>query len=593
MSRPAEPAGAPVRAFFKDAAAEHAATLAAVGVVERRLLFADRLIALRFAGSELADGLLGAVRARLADSALPLDRPVDATIGLWEERLVPGGPRPVPWSDDDVGPRGLVRGDGAERILAVHEAGSLAVTLVDRESASLLHRVPDRARLPWWERAAPLRPALFFALTGPGRHLVHAGVVGDERGGILLAGAGGSGKTTVALAALAGGMSYVGDDYVLLQSGPEPVAFNLFGTAKLDAGHVSRFGELARGSGMAGDVAAGEKAVLDVEAALPGALAQRLAIRALVVPRIRGGHAQLRQASAGEALLALAPSTAFQMPFDEGRVLGSLAALVRAVPAFALDVGDHPAELVEALDRVLDTSGSARASRTVAGLVSVIVPAYEAEEFLAEALESALAQDHPSMEVIVVDDGSSDGTADVARAYPVTLVQRANGGPAAARNSGLERARGEFVTILDADDVWPADRLSSQLEHLCEHPEHGLVLGLTEVFITPGQRPPEHDPGFGPGDRVAGHPATMLARREVFGLVGPFDETLRLSEDVDWLARAADAGVQAGRLDRTLLRYRIHAGNTSARHQANHAATLGVLRASVARKREAGGARAR
>jgi GT2 family glycosyltransferase len=76
----------------------------------------------------------------------------------------------------------------------------------------------------------------------------------------------------------------------------------------------------------------------------------------------------------------------------------------------------------------------------------------------------------------------------------------------------------------------------------------------------------------------------MLARREVFDVVGPFDETLRLSEDIDWLARASDAGVLAGRIERTLLYYRIHAHNTSRHTQANHAATLRVLRESVHRK---------
>jgi hypothetical protein len=97
-----------------------------------------------------------------------------------------------------------------------------------------------------------------------------------------------------------------------------------------------------------------EKAILDVHRLMPRALASSLPIRAVLVPRIRGGHARLRPASAGEALLALAPSTAFQMPFDGGRVMGALAAAARAVPAFALDVGDDPRELAQAVDRALD-----------------------------------------------------------------------------------------------------------------------------------------------------------------------------------------------------------------------------------------------
>jgi glycosyltransferase involved in cell wall biosynthesis len=218
-------------------------------------------------------------------------------------------------------------------------------------------------------------------------------------------------------------------------------------------------------------------------------------------------------------------------------------------------------------------------------LVSVIVPAYQAEAYLEEALESALAQDHRDVEVVVVDDGSTDRTAEIALAHGVHVLRQPNRGPAAARNAGVAVARGAFITILDADDVWPTDRLSRQLTHLREHPEIDIVLGLTEVFLTPGQPPPAHDPRFAAGEQVAGHPATMLVRREVFEMVGTFDESLRLSEDIDWLARASDAGVRSARLDHTLLRYRIHAANTSRDTQANHAATLGVLRASVARKR--------
>jgi glycosyltransferase involved in cell wall biosynthesis len=223
-------------------------------------------------------------------------------------------------------------------------------------------------------------------------------------------------------------------------------------------------------------------------------------------------------------------------------------------------------------------------------LVSVIVPAYQAEAYLDEALESAFAQDHRELEVVVVDDGSTDRTAEIALAHGARVLRQPNRGPAAARNAGVAVSRGAFVTILDADDVWPTDRLSRQVAHLREHPELGIVMGLTEIFLTPGQPPPAHDPRFAPGEQVVGHPATMLVRREVLKLVGAFDESLRLSEDIDWLARASDAGVRSARLDHTLLRYRVHAANTSRHTHANHAATLGVLRASVARKRSGVGA---
>ncbi len=222
-------------------------------------------------------------------------------------------------------------------------------------------------------------------------------------------------------------------------------------------------------------------------------------------------------------------------------------------------------------------------------LVSVIVPAYQAEAFLGEALASALGQDCPEVEILVVDDGSTDRTAEIAAAHGVRVIRQRNGGPAAARNAGLALARGEFLTILDADDLWLPDRLSRQVAYLREHPDDGLVMGLTEVFVTPEEPRPAHYPRIAEAGPFPGHPSTMLMRREVFELVGPFDESLRLSEDLDWIARAGDAGVRFGRLDRTLLRYRIHAGNMSRNPHANELATLRVLRESVQRKRVGGG----
>jgi glycosyltransferase involved in cell wall biosynthesis len=224
---------------------------------------------------------------------------------------------------------------------------------------------------------------------------------------------------------------------------------------------------------------------------------------------------------------------------------------------------------------------------TDAPLVSVIVPAYQAERFIRETLESALAQDYAPVEIIVVDDGSDDGTAQIAASLPVRLVRIPHSGVSAARNAGIAAARGDYVTILDADDLWPVDRLSHQVTYLQQHREHGIVVGLTSFFLTPGEPRPAHWPRFPDGAAVPGHAGTMLARRAAFEIVGCYDETLALCEDIDWLARAKDAGITTGTVEQVLLHYRIHANNSSRQAQANVAVLLGVLRKTVRRQREA------
>ena len=344
--------------FYEAAAAEHAAAGARAGLVDTDVRFADRTVRLTFAGRELADAL----RPALAPRIVPPSPLVDVSIRLWQEADLDGRAQPRPWRDVDLGPRGLVLGDPSDGVVVVHEEGSGAVTVVDRQAQNLLYRVPSAKQLPWWERAAPLRPAFFWALTGPGRHLVHAGAVGDpERGGTLLAGSGGSGKTTLALAALISGLRYVADDYLLLVADPSPVAWNVYSTAKLDEGHLVRFPELRSGVRLSESPEPQEKSVLDVA---PQALVESLPLRSVIIPRITGGRTSVKPASAAEALLALAPSTVFQMPFDDGAAMGSLARLVRGLPCFSLRVGDDRQELALELDRVLDVA----ADRTSAGV---------------------------------------------------------------------------------------------------------------------------------------------------------------------------------------------------------------------------------
>jgi glycosyltransferase involved in cell wall biosynthesis len=232
-------------------------------------------------------------------------------------------------------------------------------------------------------------------------------------------------------------------------------------------------------------------------------------------------------------------------------------------------------------------------------LVSVVIAAYNEQAYIAEALHSVLAQTHRPIELIVVDDGSTDHTAEITAqiatgAAPVPdpptieLLRRPHHGPSAARNAGLKRSSGQYWTIFDADDVMPPDRLTHQVAHLQQHPEHDIVLGLTEAFITPGQpKPPHYNPLWddGPFPACAG---TMMARRALLDAVGLYDERIWVSYDVEWLARAKDRGVHAGQIDQLCLRYRIHPGNATADRPVVRAAMLKLLRESVHRRRSAG-----
>ena len=210
-------------------------------------------------------------------------------------------------------------------------------------------------------------------------------------------------------------------------------------------------------------------------------------------------------------------------------------------------------------------------------LVSVVTPFFNARRYLAEAIESVLAQSYHSVELLLVDDGSTDGSADVARRFAesvggVRLLRLScNQGQSAARNSALQQARGEFVTFLDADDVMLPDRLAFQVEYLVDHPNVDVVIGSAEYFLEPGAAPPAWlRSRVVPGENRHRNPMTMLTRPTVFTRVGPFDPSCRIGEDTEWVFRAVSAGVAVARVDRVLIRRRIHGANLTYQEEAIH-----------------------
>ena len=217
-------------------------------------------------------------------------------------------------------------------------------------------------------------------------------------------------------------------------------------------------------------------------------------------------------------------------------------------------------------------------------LVSVVVPVYNVEGFLREALDSLFAQDYEPFEVVVVDDGSTDGSGAIARSYPgVRYLRQENQGPAAARNAGIAAARGEIVAFADADDVQLPTRLSVQVGYLIEHPEISATLGR-QVWITP---PPGAVPDVVWGD-LDGIPAmTMVARRRTLAELGGFDPRLRGPEDTDLLIRMREGGHRFVVLPEIVMRRRYHGENLVA-GRGDVVAPAALIRAKLERSRAAG-----
>ena len=229
---------------------------------------------------------------------------------------------------------------------------------------------------------------------------------------------------------------------------------------------------------------------------------------------------------------------------------------------------------------------------STATLVSCIVPVHDGERYLGETLDSIAGQTYRPIEVVVVDDGSTDRSAAIAREHPagVRCVSQAQAGHAAARNRGLAEASGRFVAFLDADDLWAPSKLARQIGAFDARPELGVVFTHLESFLSPGVDAGQCNASE-LGRVIPGYTSVcLLARRSVFDLVGRFDESLAHANDRDWLCRAAEAGVVMEMLADVLVRRRLHADNRSHRLAAqSQAEYLRVLKRSLDRRRQAGG----
>lgn len=339
---------AELEAAFLDAAR------AAGGALVRDVLIGSSRVRLRFAGPDLVDALFPA----LAHLATHDEEPPRVELDLWDSASSGVAVPPFPWSPEDIVARGEVRGYGGD-VRIVYEPGFGSVTAFDPASRRGVFWVSAAERVPWYERAAPLRSVLHWALGAPGRHLAHAGVIAREGAGVLLAGKGGSGKSTVSLLCLCAGFDYLGDDYVLLSTEGEPTAFSLYATAKVVPEGLVRVPALV-GTVHGARGPEEQKLVLDVGSRFPERMRSDAAVTAVVLPRIvPGGPTRLRRTSAAHGLRTLAPSSILQLPYVQTDALASMAALVASVPTYALDLGPDVSNVPELVGGLIASRGRA------------------------------------------------------------------------------------------------------------------------------------------------------------------------------------------------------------------------------------------
>jgi len=220
--------------------------------------------------------------------------------------------------------------------------------------------------------------------------------------------------------------------------------------------------------------------------------------------------------------------------------------------------------------------------------ISVIIPTYNREKYIAQAVESVLSQDYPNIEIIVVDDGSVDGTREIAAHYgdKIRYLQQENSGIASARNAGVAAAQGDLIAWLDSDDYYESGKLTAQMKYLNEHPEAEIVFtkyeNFTEDEITPAiqaRLSSEVDNRY--------YLASSLAKRSLVDEVGMRDGKYKAAEDTDWVLRAKIVYNKNldHYIDTTYYKRRFHTSNIVLSEASDRNFCSGILMENLKKKR--------
>jgi len=572
-------------AFFESVYQRFQKAAENTGEIHYDYRIAGTVVRLSFAGGALVPWLTRALEHLRIE---PVETP-DATFCLWDSVSTGVGMLPPPCAREAFSDRGDLWGFNSKRIKTAFHFHDFSVNLFDHERRTGIYWVQNAQRLPYWVLASPLRTLFHWWMERNGCQLVHAAAIGVGNRALLAVGKGGLGKSSTALACLEAGFRFMGDDYVIVRRDPDPTVYCLYATAKINREDIERWPSLKSFLNRE-DVPADEKAVLFLHPAFGAQLTSQMPLHALAVPRVVDRDETGFQPEADAVVREAASFTTMsQLPYAGDHTLRLFTELCDALPAYRIELGRDRARLTAAVhdflsagpDRPRAASGPAETP-----LVSVIIPVLNGEAFVADAVNSVLAQNYPALEIIIIDDGSTDGTEAAVRRLPceVHYFKQDRQGPAAARNRGIRDASGDLVAFLDVDDLWPEHTLHRLVGELRADPALEVARGYSQVM--------EFDPASGryeyrgnPRESFPYSIASGVYRKRVFDRVGLFDKTLLFGEDTDWYNRAAEMKIPIRRVEAVTLHVRRHGQNMTNGKTLVELNMLRVLKMSIDRQR--------
>ncbi|RYX85967.1 serine kinase [bacterium] len=325
-------------------------------VIERFYRIGGHSVRLQFAGQFLVKGITPALEhLRSEPTATP-----DVTIGIWDGESTATELPPLFWEQAGYRPDGGIHGSSDIRVQLHMEPTLSLLSVLDVSANRGYFRIPAALALPLYQSGSPLLRILHWWMAHQGVNLVHGGAVGTPEGGVLLIGKGGMGKSTAALCCLNSELSYGSDDYSLVGINPTPHFYSLYNSGKVNSTDVGKhaFMSTAQRDGLLDN----QKALYFLYSHFPHKIIRDFPLRALVVPHVTGQpDSHVRPTTSGKALLALAPSTIFQLPGAEIETMSRLSGLAKMLPAYVLESGTDLSQIPKVLtELVMELNRQAR-----------------------------------------------------------------------------------------------------------------------------------------------------------------------------------------------------------------------------------------
>ncbi|MDD2723759.1 MAG: glycosyltransferase [Methylovulum sp.] len=563
------------------------------GAVVRHLQLAGTFIRVVYAG----DTLYRLFSPALAHLEAEIPNLPDITFHIWDSISTQIDMPPPPVPQHCFTDRGDIWGMNSPRIRTAFHWIECSVNLMDLEQKEAVYWVKDASTIPYWCEASPLRTLFHWWMEKQGCQLLHAAALADGENAVLITGKGGVGKSTTALSCLAAGMHYLADDYLVVGLSPEPRVYSLYTSAKLVSGQLQHFPHLAP---LVTNMAYldEEKAVVQLWPAYHPQLCRSLPLKAVVTPCFGAtGETVFAPIGYAEVRNAAAFTTLSQLPYAGGKTYAFIDKMLASVPYLSMVLGHDLAAVPRSIRQLLATSPSGLAKLAIAAenhiaaskpLISVIIPVYNGAHFLADAVNNVLTQHYPSLEIIVVDDGSTDDIEAAVGQLPVDVrfFRQENSGAASARNRGIKDVSGEMLAFLDVDDLWPEGNLLMLADMLMADPELDMVHGKGHTLVKNAETQ-NYECAGNPNESFPYYIGAGLYRRSAFAKIGLFDTELRYAEDTDWFNRAAELQLNIAHLESVTLHVRRHGHNMTAGKTLVELNVLRVFKKTLDRQRAA------